>query len=259
VIVYGKIFERMFTGTMYGSGPVVFAVWAYVIANARPPGVVSLNPKLLASTIGCSTEEIREAIEFLMRPDPESATTDEQGRRLVHIGSLDYHVVSWQKYRDMRDEDERREYQRNWINEKRQRLRAATDVDKSRHESTTVDTDQQDSTKVDCRQMLTMSTKAEAEAEAVKSRGRASRFLLSELPADWAAWCRSERQDLDPQATFDRFGDYWRAKPGKDGRKVDWLATWRNWVRNERAPPPGERAGSPPQEKPWWTPSPTVL
>jgi hypothetical protein len=66
--MYGKIFERMFTGTMYGSGPVVFSVWAYVIANARPPGVVSLNPKLLAATIGCSTEEIRLAIEFLTRP-----------------------------------------------------------------------------------------------------------------------------------------------------------------------------------------------
>jgi hypothetical protein len=29
----------------------------------------------------------------------------------------------------------------------------------------------------------------------------------------------------------DRFRDYWVAKPGKEGRKTDWLATWRNWVR----------------------------
>jgi hypothetical protein len=37
-----------------------------------------------------------------------------------------------------------------------------------------------------------------------------------------------------------RFRDYWLAKAGAHARKVDWLATWRNWVRNERAPPPGQ-------------------
>ena len=33
--------------------------------------------------------------------------------------------------------------------------------------------------------------------------------------------------------TADRFRDYWIAKPGRDAVKVDWLATWRNWVRRE--------------------------
>jgi hypothetical protein len=37
--------------------------------------------------------------------------------------------------------------------------------------------------------------------------------------------------------TAERFADYWRAVPGAKGRKTDWLATWRNWVRNSR---PGE-------------------
>lgn len=30
----------------------------------------------------------------------------------------------------------------------------------------------------------------------------------------------------------DRFRDHWVAKAGKDGRKLDWRATWRNWCRN---------------------------
>lgn len=28
----------------------------------------------------------------------------------------------------------------------------------------------------------------------------------------------------------ERFRDFWLAKPGKDGVKADWEATWRNWV-----------------------------
>ncbi|GAA4666562.1 hypothetical protein GCM10023262_14660 [Bartonella pachyuromydis] len=28
-----------------------------------------------------------------------------------------------------------------------------------------------------------------------------------------------------------KFRDFWKAKAGKDARKTDWKATWRNWVR----------------------------
>lgn len=56
-----------------------------------------------------------------------------------------------------------------------------------------------------------------------------------ELSGEWEAFCRQERQDLDPEQTFARFKDYWIAKPGKDGRKTDWFATWRNWVRNQKS------------------------
>lgn len=63
---------------------------------------------------------------------------------------------------------------------------------------------------------------------------RGSRFALAALPDDWRAFCARARPDLDPQATFDRFADYWRAQPGQRGIRVDWAATWRNWCRNER-------------------------
>lgn len=55
------------------------------------------------------------------------------------------------------------------------------------------------------------------------------------LPGDWKTWAAKERPDLNPDAVADEFRDYWVAKPGKDGRKTDWQATWRNWVRNQRA------------------------
>ena len=40
-----------------------------------------------------------------------------------------------------------------------------------------------------------------------------------------------EPQDIP--AIADRFRDYWLAKPGIDGTKLDWPATWRNWIRRE--------------------------
>lgn len=53
------------------------------------------------------------------------------------------------------------------------------------------------------------------------------------LPADWRAYCTATRPDLDADTVADNFRDYWHAKAGKDGRKADWLATWRGWVRKE--------------------------
>ena len=44
--------------------------------------------------------------------------------------------------------------------------------------------------------------------------------------------------DAMVQTEADRFHDYWVAKPGKEGRKLDWLATWRNWCRTAFAPKP---------------------
>lgn len=28
-----------------------------------------------------------------------------------------------------------------------------------------------------------------------------------------------------------KFCDHWRSQPGAKGRKIDWAATWRNWMR----------------------------
>jgi hypothetical protein len=55
------------------------------------------------------------------------------------------------------------------------------------------------------------------------------------LPDDWRGWAVEARPDLDAETVADSFRDFWISKPGKDGRKVDWQATWRNWVRNQKA------------------------
>lgn len=74
-------------------------------------------------------------------------------------------------------------------------------------------------------------------ANAVGKSARATRLPKDmELPDDWAKFCKDERPDLDPAETFAVFRDYWVAKAGQAGCKLDWLATWRNWVRNQRAP-----------------------
>lgn len=58
------------------------------------------------------------------------------------------------------------------------------------------------------------------------------------LPDEWRQYCIETRPDLDPQSVGENFRDFWHGKPGKDGSKADWAATWRTWVRKEVASRP---------------------
>lgn len=68
----------------------------------------------------------------------------------------------------------------------------------------------------------------------------AQRSRGSRLPAGWfpseplKAWAEKERPDLDAMVVIAKFRDYWIAIPGSKGSKLDWDATFRNWVRAEK-------------------------
>lgn len=73
------------------------------------------------------------------------------------------------------------------------------------------------------------------------------------LPADFAVtaemreWVRDECPGVDGRRETEAFIDYWRGVPGARGRKVDWPATWRNWMR--KASPATSRPGTAPRRR----------
>jgi uncharacterized protein YdaU (DUF1376 family) len=56
------------------------------------------------------------------------------------------------------------------------------------------------------------------------------------FPKEWCDFLVEQRPELNAQQTFEKFKDYWIAQAGQKGVKLDWFATWRNWVRNTNAP-----------------------
>jgi uncharacterized protein YdaU (DUF1376 family) len=69
---------------------------------------------------------------------------------------------------------------------------------------------------------------------------RGSRLSVDwKLPKAWGEWALAEFTQLSAgkiRSISAVFRDYWIAQPGQKGVKVDWEATWRNWVRKEIAP-----------------------
>lgn len=70
------------------------------------------------------------------------------------------------------------------------------------------------------------------------------------IPEDWmpdnelVATMNSECPNVNQQAEHRKFVDYWSSQPGAKGVKLDWRATYRNWIRraNESAPKTGNRS-----------------
>lgn len=53
------------------------------------------------------------------------------------------------------------------------------------------------------------------------------------VTADMRAWAATTTPTVDVDVATAKFCDYWRAQPGQRGTKLDWIATWRNWLRRD--------------------------
>lgn len=102
----------------------------------------------IANRARVSVDEARKAIEAFLSPDPDSRTKDYEGKRIAEIDG-GWRLLNYDKYRSIQDEEGRKEYQREWVKQRRQ-------------EKSTVDTSR------------SQSTQAEAEAEAIKEKEMAT-------------------------------------------------------------------------------------
>jgi hypothetical protein len=86
-------------------------------------------------------------------------------------------------------------------------------------------------------QSITKRKKTTSSPSRPQAAATGSRLALDFAPpTEWTEWAAAERgwTTDDARAEADVFRDYWVAQPGAAGRKTDWLATWRNWVRRSR-------------------------
>lgn len=247
--MYGKVFASIFEGSLYGHFEATVTMMA-LITLANRHGEVDMTVEALAARTGFGADLLRKGIHELQQPDPRSRTPGDDGRRIVPIADhrdWGWRLVNYVQYRNTPDEETRRTQNA----ERQRRFREKHSLTDSASNGVTPNNDQsrevtqrngtsRDVTRITARNAP--SPQADAEAEVLErgstnAKSRGSRFALTELPEDWLKECKRLRPDLDPKLTFECFRDYWLGKAGREGIKADWLATWRNWCRNEKAPP----------------------
>lgn len=189
--MYGKLHRSTFTGSMCGKGGNFIAMWAYIVANTNLDSTIELHPTYLASTIGCTIDEIKKIIGDLCSPDPDSRTTVEDGRRLIEVAQHQYLVVNFNLYNNVKSEAARREYMRQYMANRR--------AEKKSSELTTV-TQKLTGVKVNCKEKLTSTSTATTTSTDSKNQEMSGKPDLSIHQIVFSHWCSTWNH---PQAKLD--------------------------------------------------------
>lgn len=124
--------------------------------------------------------------------------------------------------------------------DRRNRIKNATHAANSRHHAQTEKNEENqchdDATAMP--EQCVDDAKPEARSQIEKREAKASPKKASRLspdwvlPKSWGDWAISMISERSVRLEADKFRDYWTSKAGKDAAKLDWEATWRNWVRS---------------------------
>lgn len=112
--MYVKLFASLYQGTLRGKSDEIL-VFTNLLAYADRYGIVDKHPRAIADETGLSIEDVSAAIQTLESPDPESRSPNEEGRRILRLDehrAWGWQVTNYEKYRAIRNEDERREQNR---------------------------------------------------------------------------------------------------------------------------------------------------
>ena len=119
--MYGKIFVQIYDGSLYGRWEALVTFQQFIVL-ADKEGVVDMTPQALSARTSIPLEILERGIAELEKPDPQSRTPDEDGRRILRVSeerSWGWIITNYQKYREIRSAEERREYMRLYQRERR--------------------------------------------------------------------------------------------------------------------------------------------
>lgn len=118
--MYAKLMSRITESSLMEEDVLTRYVFMMLLAIADPEGYVVGTDIAIARRINVSVPELKASLERLMAPDPSSNSREYEGRRVIESDvERGYFLVNYRKYRDTRDEESRRNYMREYMQQYR--------------------------------------------------------------------------------------------------------------------------------------------
>lgn len=119
--MYAKVFTQIFDSSI-SEDYQTRHVFEDFLKLADVDGVVDMTAEAISRRTNAPLELITDGIKKLEAPDPLSRSKEEEGRRIVLIDpdrDWGWRIVNYLHYRNLRDEEARRSYYRNYMKEYR--------------------------------------------------------------------------------------------------------------------------------------------
>lgn len=118
--MYAKLMSRITESSLMEERVEVRYCFMMMLAIADPHGYVVGTDVAIARRMNVPLEVFQSCIAELMKPDSNSNSKEHEGRRVILSDcERGYHLVNYTKYRDTRDEEQRREYMREYMRKRR--------------------------------------------------------------------------------------------------------------------------------------------
>jgi hypothetical protein len=121
---YTKLFRSITASTIVSEPVATRWFWVVLLSQADQNGCIYGSIPGMARFANLTVEEVEAALDTFYAPDPYSRTKDNEGRRVEEIDG-GWHLLNHGKYKEIRSTEERREYMRKYMAERREREAAA--------------------------------------------------------------------------------------------------------------------------------------
>lgn len=115
---YTKLFSSILRSTIWQASKETRLVWITLLAIKDARQVAESSVPGLAKLAGVSLEECELALKELLGPDPYSRSKESEGRRIREVEG-GWYIINGEKYQQRMSVEERREYKRVWMANKR--------------------------------------------------------------------------------------------------------------------------------------------
>lgn len=216
---YVPLFDHLTTGTLYGKWPDI-GLWPVLLSMADRHGKIDVTPQFIAGVTGLEVEEVVACISRFCAPDPFSRTRADEGRRLEPIDpdrSWGWRVVNHAAYRE----------KARLMAKDAARTASGVDAERKRAERARPPL----SPEFPLSDSDTNTNKNPPSVGSAPKRATPRK----RCPDDWnpdeyaVEAMRIECPDVNLETATRKFRDHEFARARKD-----WLATWRNWIREEQ-------------------------
>ena len=119
--MYGKLFESIYDGTLVEDWKAL-VTFQQMIILCDQDGILDMTAGAMSRRTGIPLEIIKQGIEILENPDKASRSPKESGKRIIRLNDhrdWGWQIVNHKHYRDLRTANDKREYMRVYMQEKR--------------------------------------------------------------------------------------------------------------------------------------------
>jgi hypothetical protein len=121
--MFAKIYASMYDGTLATKGPwEALVTFQQFLVLCDKTGMVDMTPEAISRRTTIPLDIIARGITALEAPDHDSRRPDEDGRRIIRLSAhrnWGWQIVNYEHYRKLRSADDRRDYLREYMRERR--------------------------------------------------------------------------------------------------------------------------------------------